>query len=312
MMRVRDKVASAHTSHTIVGLGELIWDLLPSGRSLGGAPSNFAYHSKLLGERAVIASRVGDDEPGRAALHRLANTGLVADYVQLDGDHPTGTVSVEIDARGEPHFTVNPNSAWDYLEMNPAWAELAQGANAVCFGTLGQRHPRARATILSFLGLMRPAALRLFDVNLRHSFFTTEMLRQSLELASVVKFNSDELSIAARMLELQASDEEGLSRSLIEMFGLDLVAITRGGNGSLLFTQGRAVEHRGYSVHVADTIGCGDAFAAALAHCLLRGLPLEAANESANRMGAWVATQSGATPSATRQTVEEILRGERV
>lgn len=296
-------------TRTVVGLGELIWDLLPGGRTLGGAPSNFAHHARLLGNRAVVASRVGGDELGREALGRLARAGVVADYVQNDPEHPTGTVAVEIGAGGEARFTVNPDSAWDYIELTPQWAALAEEADAVCFGTLGQRHPRARATILGFLALTRPRSLRLFDVNLRHSFFTAEMLAASLRLASVVKFNSDELSAAAGMLGLRAAREEELSRRLIESYGLDLVAITRGAKGSLLVSWGEAVEHHGYDVRVADTIGCGDAFAAALAHCLLGGLSLEEAGEAANRMGAWVATRAGATPEAAPGTIEELLGG---
>lgn len=311
-MMVGDTDDSAPVARTVVGLGELIWDMLPDGRSMGGAPSNFAYQSRLLGDRAVVASRVGDDELGREALRALRRAGVEAGYVQIDSEHPTGTVGVEIDARGEPHFTVNPNSAWDYLELSPRLAELARQADAVCFGTLGQRHPRAMETILSFVGLSSPRALRLFDVNLRHSFFSADMLVRSLELASIVKFNSDELSIAARMLGLHASGEEELSRRLIALHGLDLVAITSGERGSLLFTEARRVEHTGYKVKVADTIGCGDAFAAALAHCLLRGLSLEAASEAANRLGAWVATRAGATPDATPRMIEGILNGRQV
>ena len=308
-MMISDADHPARRANTVVGLGELIWDMLPGGRRLGGAPSNFAYQSRLLGNRSVVASRVGDDELGREALEVLRRSGVEADYVQVDSEHPTGTVGVEIDGRGEAHFTVNPNSAWDYLEPGPRLSELAQQADAVCFGTLGQRHPRAMETILSFIGLMRPSALRLFDVNLRHAFFSADMLVKSLELSSVVKFNSGELSMAAGMLGLDASDEEELSRRLIAQYGLELVAITRSEKGSLLFTEGRRVEHAGYSVEVADTIGCGDAFSAALAHCLLRGLSLEAASEAANRLGAWVATQSGATPEATPQIIEGIMSG---
>jgi fructokinase len=308
-MTARDTTYPAPFTHTVVGLGELIWDMFPTGRSMGGAPSNFAYQARLLGNRAVIASRVGDDALGREASQAMNRAGVVADYVQVDFEHPTGTVGVEVDESGEPHFTVNADSAWDYLELSPRWAELAQKADAVAFGTLGQRHPCARATILSFLRLTSPRALRLFDVNLRHSFFTTEMLVESLTLASVVKFNSEELSAAARMLGIHARGEEGLSRRLIELYGLDLVALTRGDKGSLLVTEDQTVEHPGRAVQVVDTIGCGDAFAAALAHCMLRGLPLEAASEAANRLGAWVATRAGGTPETTPETIEGILNG---
>ena len=299
-------------ARTFVGLGELIWDVLPGGRSLGGAPSNFAHHARLLGNRSVVASRVGDDGLGREALGKLGRAGVVADYVQLDPGHPTGTVGVEIDGRGEAHFTVNLDSAWDYIELSQQWADLAREADAVCFGTLGQRHPRARATILHFLTLTRPQSLRLFDINLRHSFFTAEMLAASLELASVVKFNSDELSAAAGMLGLRGAGEEELSRRFIEVYGLDLVAITRGAKGSLLVAESQSVEHSGYNVRVVDTVGCGDAFAAALAHCLLGELTLGAAGEAANRMGAWVATRAGATPEAAPGVIEEVLGGRKV
>lgn len=302
----------ANSARIVVGLGELIWDMLPGGKSLGGAPANFAYHSSLLGERAFVASRVGSDELGREALAELARAGVGAEHVQFDSEHPTGKVGVEIGERGEARFTVNPNSAWDYLEPNSELVNLARRADAVCFGTLGQRHARARETILSFLEATRPDALRLFDVNLRHSFFSADMLARSLKLASVVKLNGDELSIAAGMLGLEASSEEELSRRLIALYNIDLVAVTKGEHGSALFTGARKVEQKGFNVKVADTIGCGDAFAAALAHGILRGLALEEASERANRLGAWVATQKGATPRAAPQTIEDILAGRRI
>jgi fructokinase len=292
-----------------VGLGELIWDLLPTGRRLGGAPSNFAHHWRLLGGRAAVASRVGDDELGREARARLGRAGLIAEHVQIDAEHPTGTVGVEIGARGEARFRVNPNSAWDYLELSAGWARLASEADVVCFGTLGQRHERARETILGFLLLTRPSALRVFDVNLRHSFFTPAMLADSLALANAVKLNGEELAAAAAMLRLGASGERALCGELIERFGLRLVALTRGRRGSLLVSDGQAVEHEGGAVEVVDTIGCGDAFAAAVAYCHRAGLSLEAAGEVANRMGAWVATREGATPEADGQTMEWIRGG---
>jgi len=294
---------------TVVGLGELIWDLLPGGRELGGAPSNFAYFARLLGDRAVVASRVGDDALGREARERLGRAGVSAGHLQLDPEHPTGTVGVEVGEGGEPRFRVNENSAWDYLELTPDWEALAARADAVCFGTLGQRRPQARATILRFLELTRPAALRVFDANLRHSFFSPAMLGRSLELADVAKLNGEELAGAARMLGLRSGDEAGLCRELIGRFGLRLVVVTRGGAGSLLVTEAEAVEHPGRRVRVVDTIGCGDAFAATLTHCLLGGVPLAAAAEAADRAGAWVAARRGATPPPEPSTAAEILGG---
>lgn len=293
----------------MVGLGELIWDLAPSRnlRSLGGAPSNFAYHSSLLGNRAIVASRVGDDDLGRDARRKLGRVGVEVDYLQVDLEHPTGAVEVEVDAWGEPHFTINPDSAWDYMVLSPQFEELARRAQVICFGTLGQRCRPARETIHSFLRLSAPDCLRVFDVNLRHSFFDSEMLVNSMEAVNVAKFNSDELSATASMLNISGTREDEISRKLIGLFGLDLVAVTRSGKGSLLCTACATIEHSGYCVEVVDTIGCGDAFTAALAHCLVRGMSLDETSKTANRMGAWVATCAGATPTATRRTIEEVL-----
>ncbi|MBV9926236.1 MAG: carbohydrate kinase [Acidobacteria bacterium] len=294
----------------VVGLGELIWDMFPEGRRLGGAPSNFAYISRLLGDEAAVASRVGRDALGREAAGRLGRAGLSTRYLQTDGEHPTGTVGVRIGAHGEPHFNVNENSAWDYLEWTPAWEELAGRAAVVCFGTLGQRRPEARETIQSFLAATRADALRLFDVNLRHSFFTPEMLARSLRLSTVVKLNAEELTSAASMLKLKAAGELETARELLGLFDLRLVAVTRGARGSLLVSHGEADEHPGFRVEqIADAIGCGDAFAAALAHCLRRGAPLALSNEVANRVGSWLATQTGATPEADPATIARLLEG---
>ena len=294
----------------VVGLGELIWDLFPEGRRLGGAPSNFAYVSRLLGDEAAVASRVGRDALGEEAVERLGRAGLSTAYLQRDDAHPTGTVGVRIGAGGEPHFNVNENSAWDYLAWTPEWEGLAGRAAVVCFGTLGQRRPEARATIERFLRATRAGSLRLFDVNLRHSFFTPDMLARSLRLSTVVKLNAEELSAAGSMLKLHASGEIGTARALLRLFDLRLVAVTRGDAGSLLVSRDGADEHPGHRAErVADTIGCGDAFAAALAHCLRRGAPLALSNEIANRVGAWLATQEGATPEADPGTVARLLEG---
>jgi len=294
----------------VVGLGELIWDLFPEGRRLGGAPSNFAYVSRLLGNDAAVASRVGRDALGLEAVQKLERAGLSTEYLQSDDVHPTGTVGVRIGAHGEPRFNVNENSAWDYLEWTPGWEELAARAGVVCFGTLGQRRPEARETIQSFLAATRTDALRLFDVNLRHSFFTPDMLARSLRLSNVVKLNAEELSAAGSMLNLNTAGELETARELRSLFDLRLVAVTRGASGSLLVSQDEADEHPGFRAgQVADTIGCGDAFAAALAHCLRRGSPLSLSNEIANRVGSWLATQEGATPEADPATVARLLKG---
>jgi fructokinase len=306
-MKSSENASVTQSPLLIVGLGELIWDLLPEGKQLGGAPTNFAYISRLLGNETTVASRIGKDELGHEALQRLERMGISTRSLQLDGQHPTGTVRVRVDEHGEARFAVNEGSAWDYLELSGEWEELASMADAICFGTLGQRHEQARKCITGFLKLTRARAVRVFDVNLRHSFFTPGMLSESLKLATIVKLSSEELSTVGGMLGLTESTEEALGKRLIAIFELELVAITRGGNGSLLVTDKDAISHPGVRVKVVDTIGAGDAFTATLAHYYLRRAPLKTISEAANRIGAWVTTQAGATPPASTQMLTEML-----
>jgi fructokinase len=298
-----------HPAPLVVGLGELIWDILPSGKQLGGAPTNFAYFSRLLGNESIIASRIGDDALGREAAQLLSRLGVSTKYLQVDRQHPTGTVRVQLDERGEASFAMNENSAWDYLEWTDGWKELSLKADVVCFGTLGQRADVARQTITRFLELTRPSALRVFDVNLRHSFFDAAMLEKFLRLANIVKLNLAEFYTLGRMLGYGANTEEGLARHLLNKFELELVAITRGERGSLLVTKDEALDHPGIKVRVRDTIGAGDAFIATLVHYYLRRAPLPDISETANRVAAWVATQEGATPTLSPQTLDQILNG---
>lgn len=291
----------------VVGLGELIWDLLPDGKQLGGATTNFAYISRLLGNTSILASRVGNDAFGREAKTRLEQMGIMTDYVQVDQKHPTGTVGVKIDDRGEAHYSMNENSAWDYLEWTEPWQELTTRADTISFGTMAQRETQARDTIIRFIEHARPDALRIFDVNLRHAFFTAEMLARSLELATIVKLNDDELARVTALLGLDERREEALAKQLIDKFNLDLVAITRGEKGSSLITREETVNHPGFKVDVSDTIGAGDAFSAALAHFYGCGAPLRAISEAANRLGSWTSTQKGATPAVGPEILKAVL-----
>jgi fructokinase len=292
----------------IVGLGELIWDLLPNGKQLGGAPSNFAYISAVLGDDAFIASRIGRDELGREALSQIKAQGVSPSYIQIDPVHPTGTVGVSIGEHGEPSFQVNENSAWDYLEFSEEWNQLAGEADAVCFGTLGQRERVARQTIKLFLEATRNDCLRIFDVNLRRSFFTRTVLEEALRLATIVKLNHEEILQVARLLESSLEGDIEIARMLLGEFGVEIIALTRGALGSVLITEQEAVAHPGFRVQVVDTIGAGDAFTATLTHHYLRRLPLEEIAEATNRMGAWVAGQAGATPRLPLGGLNEILR----
>jgi fructokinase len=293
----------------IVGLGELLWDLLPAGAQPGGAPANFAYIASLLGNKGIPASRLGQDSLGADAIRRLAELGLSTEFIQKDADHPTGTVNVEVDRAGQPRFEVAESAAWDFLEWTPQWQNLAQQADAVCFGSLAQRSERSRATIHRFLLALRRSTVRVFDVNLRQKFYSKEVLAESVKLATIVKLNHEELPKVMSLLDLETRGEEASARQLLS-HEVKLVCVTRGSGGSLLVSADERSEHPGFKVKVADTVGAGDAFTAALVHGYLRGTSLAQINETANRVGAWVASQSGATPSlkpdGLAQTLAEI------
>jgi fructokinase len=282
--------------YTIVGLGELLWDLLPTGPQLGGAPANFAYVCHLLGDRAVVASRVGQDELGRGATERLTGLGMAPDWIQVDPDRPTGTIRVEVDANGEPSYHGTHDAAWDHLEWTAEWEALAATADAVCFGTLAQRSAASHQTIARFLAGMREDAIRLFDVNLRHSELTAETLRDSLDAATAVKLNEAEFLPMNAMLELGGRNLHAFAHRLIQVFDLQLVAITRGPRGSIVVTPDEIVEHPGIAAEVVDTVGAGDAFGAALVHGLLRAMPLDQISGLANREAARMTEHAGAIP----------------
>jgi fructokinase len=291
----------------VVGLGEVLWDLFPGRACLGGAPANFAYITTLMGDRGIVASRVGEDSRGIEALRRLEEIGLNIDHIQIDRDHPTGTVNVAVDESGQPRFEIAQPVAWDHLQWTPDWQCLAETADAICFGSLAQRSASSRETIERFLRATPPNALKIFDVNLRQSFYSQEILASSMKLADIVKLNNDELPKIMSLNHLPHKDELSSARRLIEEYKLDLVSITRGGRGSLLVSEECFSEHPGFKVHVADTVGSGDAFTAGLVHEYLHGASLDLMNEVANLVGAWVASEVGAMPAPKRGALEHSL-----
>ncbi len=291
---------------TTVGLGELLWDIFPKGRQLGGAPSNFAYMTSLLGDEGIVASRVGEDELGEEAKRRLQHLGLNTFYIQHDPTYRTGIGQVEVDAKGQPTFKFAQPVAWDAFEWTPAWQALAQKADAVCFGSLAQRCAQSKQTIFSFMKTIRPETTRVFDVNLRQPFYSAQILADSAKQADIIKLNNDELPTVVQLLGFPFHDEESAAQWLLNTFHIKLVCITRGGKGSLLVTEYAKHEHPGIRVQVADTVGSGDAFTAALVYHYLRRDSLATMNEAANRMGSWVAGQAGATPAPDEARLELI------
>ncbi len=293
--------------YVVVGLGEVLWDLLPSGEQLGGAPANFAYITTLLGDEGIVASRVGDDALGRKARQALAKLGLATSNLQLDSRRATGTVRVQLDSAGQPKFEIAESVAWDCLLWTREWRKLAAKADAICFGTLAQRSPESHRTIRGFLKAARPGATRIFDVNLRQSYFSAEVLAESIKLAEIVKLNHDELPRVMNLLGMQHRDEESSAANLLQSHSIKLVCVTRGGNGSLIATSSGIHRHSGYRVKVVDTVGAGDAFTAGLVHQYLRGASLAAMNDAANRIGSWVASQAGGTPAPNPAQLRDVF-----
>jgi len=293
-------------SFTVVGLGELLWDIFPHGKQLGGAPANFAYMTALLGDRGIVASRVGQDRLGQEAIWQLKSSSLDTSQIQSDSAHATGTVQVHVDSKGQPEYKITENVAWDHLAWTPEWEALAKSTDAVCFGSLAQRSEMSRSTIRKFLQSVRADAARIFDVNLRQAFYSGEVLRVALLHANIMKVNDEELPHIVELFGENFSRERDAACWLAEEFGLKLVCVTRGHRGSLLVSAAQKDEHPGFTVKVGDTVGAGDAFTAALVHHWLRQSPLEEMNLAANRMGAWVASQEGAMPTADEAVLSTI------
>ena len=280
----------------LVGLGEALWDLLPGGKQIGGAPLNFAYISLLLGGRAAVASRIGADGLGRDLERELSQRGIEVRYLQRDPSLPTGTAKVMLFADGQPSYEIGRPVAWDAMEPTLDWKELARQADAVCFGTLAQRSEQSRKAIASFLGATRPQCIRIFDVNLRPPYYSRDVIFESIHLATIVKFNEEELAEVSTMLGLPIRASPSDLRILTSRLGVELICVTRGNRGSLLATPRQAAEHPSLPVQVVDTVGAGDAFAAAVACCWGLDMGLEEISKVANRWAGWVASQRGAMP----------------
>jgi fructokinase len=292
-------------SSRILGIGEVLWDLLPAGPQMGGAPANFAYHARALGADAGLVSRIGDDPRGRRILKRLRRWGLPTDHVAVDPAAPTGTVSVKISSDGQPQFSITENVAWDRIEADSRAVELAAAAEAVCFGSLAQRSVVSRAGIRKLVAATSPRALRVFDINLRQHYYTPEIIEASLHLANILKINDQELKTLADILRLQRGIAKQI-QCLAERYKLTVVALTRGVRGSLLYREGQWSDHPGVPTRVKDTVGAGDAFTAAMVLNLMAGRSLDEVNRRANHVAAYVCSRPGATPRLPARLRKEL------
>ena len=284
---------------TIVGLGEILWDVFPDGPRFGGAPANFACSAAELTQgscRVEMISAVGDDEFGPPALQALRDHGVGVDYVPIKAQQ-TGQVLVRLDDKGQATYTFAEDTAWDNLNWSTDLAALAMHTAAVCFGTLGQRSNASQDVIRRFVDATPGDCLRIFDINLRPPYWTPDVIRQSLPLSNILKLNDAELPELAALLDLSGSDEQ-LAAQLIDHFQLKLVVLTRGDNGSLLVdATGQTSELAGDRIPVVDTVGAGDSFTAAIAVGLLKGLDLSSLHRRAADVAAFVCSRAGATPS---------------
>jgi len=305
----------------ILGIGELLWDLLPEGLRLGGAPANFTVMAGRLGSHGAILSRIGRDDLGRSAVEILDPLPADTEFLQVDAAHETGRVTVTL-KDGQPEYTIHEPAAWDFLELSDEWVKLAERADAICFGSLAQRSLESRQTIQTLAAQTKEHCVRVFDVNLRPPFYSSEVVQESLELATVMKMNDAEVPLVLGLLGLQAFDPQnpaalrlGAEKLLEEFPTLKMVAVTRGGCGSLLVRRDAWHEHAGVAVKVADTIGAGDAFTAAMTDYMLRGADLATLNEAGNRWGSWVASRAVAMPELDGQEksrIESSIEGKAV
>lgn len=296
----------------VAAIGELLWDLLPDGPRLGGAPANFAAILAQMfacaadnsADEVFLVTCVGDDPLGTQAREQLIARHVRPDYViSADRSHPTGTVEVLLDVDHGPRYRIHKNVAWDDISKTPPLRTLAPTLDAICFGTLAQRSPVTRVTLRNLVATTRAMCLRVFDVNLREPDWTAETVAWGCAHATILKMNQEEVAPVAHAVG--AAREQNplqVAHFLLDRYPMQMVAITRGQHGSLLVTRKAVHDHPGIPVQVADSIGAGDCFTAALTNSSLRHRPLPVLAEAANRWGAWAASQRGGMPLLDRRT----------
>lgn len=276
----------------IVGIGEILWDMLPTGKALGGAPANFAYHAQRSGEEGWAVSAIGNDPLGAEIMDIVKEKNL--HNIIAVTDKPTGTVQVELDDKGIPSYNIMEDVAWDNIPFTPDMEALASRADAVCFGSLVQRMG-SRDSVLKFLNTTRPDALRVFDINLRQHYYSSELIDVSLKISDILKINDEEIRVVAQLFGLEG-DDTAVCRTLIDRYGLKLIILTKGADGSEVITATETIPQKAGKVKVVDTVGAGDAFTAAFMVAYLRGDSLADAQRLANETAAYVCSCKGAMP----------------
>lgn len=291
----------------VVGMGEALWDVLPEGKKIGGAPANFAYHVSQFGLNSRVVSAVGDDKLGMEILDNFREKKLNT-MVEIV-PYPTGTVQVELDNEGVPCYDIKEGVAWDNIPYTPALEDLAKHTTAVCFGSLAQRSVVSRETINRFLDTM-PAenTLKIFDINLRQGFYTKEILCNSFRKCNVLKINDEELVTVSRMFGYPGIDLQDKCWILLAKYNLKMLILTCGVNGSYVFTPGEVSFVETPRVEVADTVGAGDSFTAAFVSSILSGLSIGEAHKLAVETSAYVCTQNGAMPVLPQSLKDRVIK----
>ena len=282
--------------YLVIGLGEALWDVLPEGKKLGGAPANFAYHASQFGLKGLAVSAIGHDRLGDEIIEALDAKGLQYYIERLD--YPTGTVQVTLDEKGIPQYEIKTDVAWDNIPYTDQLDAMAKQCRAVCFGSLAQRHAVSRETINRFLDTMPEddGQLKIFDINLRQQFFTKEILKNSFRKCNVLKINDEELLVVAKMFDIESTDFEVICRELLAEYQLKMLILTCGVDGSYIITEHITSFQPTPKVEVADTVGAGDSFTGSFCAAILNGLPITQAHELAVKVSAFVCTQQGAMP----------------
>ena len=291
----------------VVGMGEALWDVLPEGKKIGGAPANFAYHVSQFGLNSRVVSAVGDDKLGMEILDNFREKKLNA-MVEIV-PYPTGTVQVELDAEGVPCYDIKEGVAWDNIPYTPALEDLAKHTKAVCFGSLAQRSVVSRDTINRYIDAM-PAedTLKIFDINLRQGFYTKEILCNSFSKCNILKINDEELVTVSRMFGYPGIDLQDKCWILLAKYNLKMLILTCGVNGSYVFTPGNVSFVETPRVEVADTVGAGDSFTAAFVSSILSGLSIGEAHKLAVETSAYVCTQNGAMPVLPQSLKDRVIK----
>ena len=279
----------------VIGIGEALWDMLPEGKKLGGAPANFAYHASQFGLEGLAVSAIGHDALGEELVGQLEEHALPYHLARVD--YPTGTVQVTLDSQGVPQYEIKTGVAWDNIPYTKELADLAANCQAVCFGSLAQRSPVSRESIGLFLDAVPADCLKVFDINLRQDFYNKEVLEASFRRCDILKINDEELVVMARLFNLPGLALEEKCRYLIKEYNLKMLILTCGVNGSYVFFDGGMSFLETPKVQVADTVGAGDSFTGAFVGSLLTGKSVTEAHETAVKVSAFVCTQSGAMPT---------------